>query len=433
MADASLPLEPWVKSLSPELDEPHHLAEFCRALDDETITRILSSIATRHGKTTTIGHWMVRDLIRNPKLEFLYFAHKAEFAHAQNRGFRRLYIEAGGRLQSDFSTIKEWRTPEGGGIVALSADQDVIGRGYHRIVVDDPLGSPQDADDPVIRAEVDAKIRFLTTRLHPGARVLINMSRFHPEDPIGRRVKETAQGWLHIQQPAILPSGVPLWPERWTLEALMALRNELAIDDPAERIWWAQYMGDPKPESGDLFRVPARYAELPCDPLSRTAIGIDAAYSTSKTSDWFAVCAMTSYLGRGYMRHMMRFKASEERVLAELRAAQDIYGHCPIYSYMSGPEIGTARYLAAMGIPVQVLKARYHKITRARKTIDRWNSGGLFLPNNAPWLSGFLSRVQAWRGIDGDQDDEIDAMVSCHDGLMSSGVTKPMTVGPRRM
>jgi len=107
---------------------------------------------------------------------------------------------------------------------------------------------------------------------------------------------------------------------------------------------------------------------------------------------------------------------------------------------MAGPEIGAAHNLAAKGLPVQVLPARFSKLIRARKTIDRSNGGGAYegrilVPEHAPWVNDFVRRLTQWRALDGDEDDEIDALVSVHDGLFGSGagVTPASTCGRPRM
>lgn len=433
MSLEDLSLGEFIPALSPEYTNPTHLAplvDVIERMDHEPI-RTCSSVATRQGKTTTIGHGIARILKRNPRKEIIYFSFGADFAYKQNREFRRLALEAKVELSKDFSTIKEWRTTDGGGVFACSADQDVIGRGADYVIVDDPIGSPEDADNPEIRENVDKKIRFLTTRVHPGGSVLLNMSRFHPDDPIGRRT-----GWDQISMPAILDAGTPqersLWPARWSLVELKRLRNELAVGDPAERTWWAQYMCQPLPDGGNLFNPPARYENVPNWAGYRDALGVDMAFSTSKSADWFALVAVRTYIDTMYVRNVYRVKADMGALESTIRAAWDAYGRCPIFSYMSGPEIGAAHYLQSRHIPVEVMKARFNKLIRSQKTRDRWNACKILLPQNAPWLGGFLQRLAQFRGVDDDPDDELDALVSVHDGMMSSGVTRPMTLGKPR-
>ena len=446
---ADLSLGEFIATVSkPDLQDPHHLGPLKDILERMTTghgVRGLSGVATRHGKTTIIEHAIVRKLARDPKSEICYFSYGADFAYAKNREIRSLALECGLKKSADMWTIKEWQLEQGGGVFAMSADQDVIGRGFDWIVVDDPIGNAVDADNPEIRQQADSKIRFLTTRLHPGGSILVNASRFHPNDPVGRRLRDTEDKgpvqWEHVEMPAIFDLGGPderaLWPERWSLEQLKQLRAELAVDDPSERTWWAQYMCDPRAESGDLFGSPGRYAQLPVAGF-RLALGLDAAYSSKPTADWFALAAGMFSGSSGYLVDVERFRADEGQAQKRIRAMHDHHGvrigEIPIFSYVAGPEIGMIANMHDVGIPVQGLGARYHKVTRARRTISKWNTGQLLLPMSASWVPGFLSRVLAWRGHDGDQDDEIDAMVSLVDGATHSGVTAPgVPFGQRRV
>ena len=436
---ADLSLGDFIPALSRELEDPHHLGPLKDILERMTTqpgVRGLSSVATRHGKTTTIRHAIIRKLKRCPKAEICYFTYGAQFSYKQNREIRRLAQEAEIPLSKDFNTIAEWRTAEGGGVFAMSTDQDVIGRGFDWVVVDDPIGNAVDADNPEVREEANAKIAFLTTRLHPGGSILVNASPFHPDDPIGRRKKSITEGgpvkWEHAEMPAILDAGHDteraLWHDRWPLPALKQLRLELAVDDPAERTWWAQYMCDPRAESGDLFKSPGRYAALPVAGF-RLGLGLDAAYSAKPTADWFALAGGMFTDSLGYLTHVERFRADEGEAKRRIRAFHDLWGvqvgTVPIFSYVSGPEIGMIANMHDAGLPVQALLARFHKVTRARRTIERHNAGTLLWPMSAHWVPGALSRFLGWRGHDGEMDDEIDAAVSLVDGMTHSGVTPP--------
>ena len=100
---------------------------------------------------------------------------------------------------------------------------------------------------------------------------------------------------------------------------------------------------------------------------------------------------------------------------------------------MSGPEKGAVVYFIEHGVQINVMNARYNKLVRAQKTIDLWNDGRILVPYGAEY-DGFLNRVAAFRGVEGDDDDEIDAMVSAVDGGMWSGQTvATRAVGPRRV
>ena len=147
-----------------------------------------------------------------------------------------------------------------------------------------------------------------------------------------------------------------------------------------------------------------------------------------------SVVVLRMYAGAVYVRDVRRFKLDVSTIRMQLRALLQEYGRAPVFSYVSGPERGIVEDLNANGIPVQPLPARFNKLVRAQKCIDRWNASKVLVPEHAPWLDGFLGRVAAFRGVDGDDDDEVDAMVSAHDGMMGgASATSPLALGSRRL
>jgi predicted phage terminase large subunit-like protein len=422
---ASLSLLDFVPALSLDLKAPYHLAKLADLLErsEHGPVRGLSSVATRHGKTTLIGHHIARSLKKNPKREFVYFTFDADFAGKKSREFRDLAKVAGVKLSPDFNTIKEWRTTDGGGLFACSVGQHVIGRGFHTVIVDDPLGSAHEADDPEIRDQVDAAIRFLTSRVHPGGSVIVNASRFHPSDPIGVRLNSEAVKWEHVEAPCYSFRGsdrIALWPERWPLEELDRMRAELRADDPAERTFYAQFLGDPRPESNDFFGPPTFYSSLPTWSGWRVAHGVDFSYTDAPGSDFFAAVTGRIYGRKFYVLDVQRHRLDATLLENTCKAIIHKYGRAPLWSYQSGPEVGLSRLLVERGVPVASMHARYNKLVRAQKTIHRWNDGDILLPEKhaAPWVQGFLHRASLFRGHEKDRDDEVDALVSVADATL---------------
>jgi hypothetical protein len=353
-----------------------------------------------------------------------------DFAGKKNREFRQLSQLAGVRISDDFNTIREWRTKEGGGVFACSVDQHIVGRGFDTIIVDDPLGSAVDADNGVKRDEVDKAIRFLMTRLHPGGSIIINASPFHQDDPIGRRKREP--GWLDVSAPAIIhdPGRRPLWPERWSLADLDKMRQELAVDDPAERTWSAQWMCDPQPPGLAEIHDPYLYTKIP-DWGFRIGYGADLAFTQGATSDWAAFVAMKITGGKGYVLEVARTKLDAHMIESTLKAFTAKYGRGPIYSYMSGPEVGFARLMRERGLPFVNMLARWNKAVRNHRTVDRHNAGDIQWPANAPWLPDVMRRAKSLRFNEKDVgDDEWDALASVCDAMLGGvGAGSVKTMG----
>lgn len=435
---AGLPLLDLIPALSPEFASPYHLSDWT-ALIEKAATepvRGLCAVPIRHHKTETTLAGIVWLLVQDPTLRIIFLTHSFEAAQARGKRLRQLAEETKVGPTRGWNTIAEWRNDQGGGVVVMSADQSKLGYDCHVLIFDDPIDE-HGADDPKVREAVDQTISHYTARCmrrgKPGA-VLGVMSRFHPDDPVGRRLQRRAVEWIYVHKPAIIDEGEPteraFAPEVWPLDSLRAMRAELAEKDPTERLWWAQLMGEPRPMGADLFREPTRYMKLP-EWGFRLAYGADLAFTQGDHSDFFALVAMRIYGPKAYVLEVQRHKIDAHMIESTTRAMMNKHGRAPIYSYASGPEVGMMRVLNERGLPFAKMHARYNKIVRAERTIRRWNDGNILIPDDALWAPGFLHRVACFRGNDKDDgDDEIDALVSACDGAMGGAVAGgPKTVG----
>lgn len=430
---SDLPVQDLIPVLSPELRSPHHLTEWCSAIERAAAgepLRAINAEPIRHYKTTTTNHGVIRILLRDPTTPVIHLSASFERAQAVGKKIRQL-AEAADHLGAKIgpsrgqNTIVDWRNDAGGGVVVMSADQSKLGYDCGCLVFDDPIDE-FGAEDPKKRDAVDEAIAHYTARCmrngKPGP-VLGVMSRWHPDDPAGRRLARRAVNWEYVHHPAIIDEGLEteraFAPDVWDLPALKAMRAELKESDPFERIWWAQLMGMPQVIGGNKFGPPARYASLPAGPY-RTIMGCDLAFSKSARADWFSACVLRLYGRRAYLVRLIRDRLEIPMIVSHLRAMHTQYGWAPIWTYVSGPEIGTVKHLIERGLPAQPMPARYNKLVRAQRTMKRWNDGDIVIPEDTadPVIPGFLQRVSLFRGHDDDEDDEIDGIVSACDGGM---------------
>lgn len=437
MAFESLSLLDFIPALSPEFKRdgydgsPRHLSDWCAIIESANRTdgvRALCDVPIRHYKTETTLHGIVWLLVQDPTREIIFLTHTLEAAQARGKRLRQIAESAGVGPAKGTNTITHWQNDRGGGVVVMSAAQSKIGYNCHALVVDDPIDEDA-ADDPEIREVVDKSIAHYTARCmrrgKPGP-VLILMSRWHPDDPIGRRLSRG--GWEYVHHPAILDEGQAteraFAPNVWPLDELRKMRAELKQADPAERIWFAQLMGDPQPEGANLFGPPSRYESFPSGGY-RVAYGVDFAYTDAPGSDYFAAVAARVYGRKVYILDVQRHKLDAVQLEDTCRVMLAEHGRAPLWSYQAGPEVGLSRLLLQRGIPIGIMPARYNKLVRAQKTVRRWNEGDVLVPAHAPWGPGFLHRVSLFRGHEKDRDDEIDALVSMCDAVLGGGGVAP--------
>lgn len=431
-----------IGKISPDFTAPHHLAEWCsvleRAARGEPV-RALCTYPIRHFKTETTLHGVILALLMDPSRRIVTMCHDHERAMWLGKRIRELARRTDVGPARGNDTITHWENERGGGVSCMSAEQSREGYDCHMLVCDDPINEKQ-AGIADKRDAIDRNINYYTSRcMRRGQRgpVLIVMSRFSPDDPIGRRQGRSVERWETLHRPAILDLGLPteraFAPNVWPIEELRAQRASLAESDPYELVWWSRFQGEPRTSGASVFLEPARYDVVPDWPGSRIVCGFDLSFTSGTKSDYSAYCVLKCYGRKAYVIAAKRFRADLDAVTTELRTVINAYPSAQLVSYMSGPEVSIARSLARSGITINVLHARDPKFVRSQPTVRAWNAGDIMLPYVSSWGESMVSRLESFRGVEADADDEVDALVSAYDSVLGSiGPSGPRTFCARR-
>lgn len=445
------PLLKWIPQHSPEFDEPIHFGDIGELFGEALANvrgqaaeplRVLCTYPIRHYKTETFLHGVLWLLMHEPTLRIVVLTYSHGRAKDMGKRLRELARRTEVGPARGFDTIEDWKNDAGGGVVVMSAEQSKEGYDCHVLLCDDPLDEVGAASAEK-REQVDRAISYYTARCmrkgRPGP-VLLIMSRQHPDDPIGRRVARTAVRWRHLHQPAIIGLGTSqeraFAPNVWPLEELRRIREEAKESDPYERVFWSRFQGEPVAVGASFYREPARYTTLPEWLGFREAIGLDMSYSPKRTADWFAATLVRFVDRKAYVVATLRVKPDPREVPGLIRAMQAMSrgGNAPVYTYAGGPEFGVvARLNADHGLNVQAMNAGLNKLWRSQRTIKRWNDGEILVPADAVWAASYIKRIQGFSGLDGDEDDENDALVSVCDAVLGSGMAKPIAAGKWRI
>lgn len=371
--------------------------------------RIVIATPPRHGKTDTLLHAFAWLLANNPQQTHAYATYGQELANSKSRRARRLAQDAGVNLDPASTSVKEWRTQAGGGLLATGAGGPLTGQGITGLgVVDDPLKNRQEAESSLIRERVWEWFNdVFYTRLEPGASAVIVATRWHPDDLSGRLI---ADGWKHITLPALSNDGTALWPDRYPLERLTEIREQVG-----EYTWASLYQGEPRPRGGTVYQQPTFYDELPTGPY-REAHGFDAAYTAKTHADYSVTITGRLIDGRIYVTNMIRDQLEPRHYIAKLQAQ----GINDVTWFLSGTEKGLVAFLKDQGIRVREIKATGDKFVRAQPSAAAWNAGKILVPKDAPWLDAMLSEVTTFTGLNDAHDDVIDALAALHHTLTAT-------------
>jgi hypothetical protein len=134
-------------------------------------------------------------------------------------------------LARDDRSAVRFATRAGGSYFAAGVRGPLMGRRADLIVIDDPIKSQSEADSATCRDALWDWFRAdLTTRLTPGGRIVLVMTRWH-EDDLAGRLLASGDGWQTLCLPAVAEAGdlfrqpgEALWPE-WEDAAALARRR----------------------------------------------------------------------------------------------------------------------------------------------------------------------------------------------------------------
>jgi predicted phage terminase large subunit-like protein len=414
-----LALGDFIPEISPRWERPDHLAQLLDVFERikrGEVVRVLLSVPPQHGKTETELHGIAQLLAIDPRKTHAFTSYAAQYAESKSRLARDYALRAGVKLRGDSTAVHEWRTADGGGLLATGVGGPLTGQGVDGVIlVDDPFKNRAEAESQLIR---DRVFEWFTsaamTRAHPSTSVIVVHTRWHPDDLIGRLCKEVDESgkplWEHINLPAVSEKGEALWPKHRPLPFLEAARRRSEYD------WWSMFMGVPRSRGAGIFRDVYYYDVLP--PTYRVGVGVDLAYTSKTHSDWCVAVALAESQGNFYALDVRREQSNPPTFAAQLRVMKAAYPGARMLWYTSTTERGLADLLRSeSGFPLVGELATADKFVRAQPVAAAWNAGKIFLPRSAPWLVDFISEVCGFTGVNDRHDDQVDALAAAFDVL----------------
>jgi predicted phage terminase large subunit-like protein len=415
----------FIPALSPRFMRPTHLAPllglFERIAAGEQVRAVIS-VPPRFAKTESLLHSLVWLLLLNPELQVIFASYAARLAETKSRRARTLAATAGVPLADDARSRANWRTSVGdGGMWATGVDGALTGIGGNVIVVDDIHKGRAEAESATIRESIWSWFKSdLTTRAEPGASIIVNGTRWHPEDLPGRLI---AEGWEAVNLEALTPAGESLWPERWPAAALLKICAELGGPESYE--WTSLYCGRPRGRGSRAFGDCHFYDERPAT-FEALSIGLDFAYSTRTHADWSAAVLVGRHAGKYYVIDVVRARLEPREFRARVQAMIATWPAARAAAYHAATELGGIEFMRDGGISVDARTATIDKFSRAIPTVAAWNQGSILLPRSAPWSDAFVSEIASFTGTKADRhDDQIDALAAAFDSLNGGAWQSP--------
>lgn len=200
-------------------------------------SRLIVNMGPRTGKSLLISKWLPTwylDLF--PDRHVILGTHTDGLAKRYGRYVRdelQTNVACATKVSDDNTAKDEWSTVAGGGMKCAGVGKAIMGYGAHLFVIDDPYPNWTKAWSPTYRREVEEWFdAVVSTRLEPGASVVVLHHRMHPADLTSYLLKRD-DGWAHISLASLALPGDPLGraegeaicPERFTARQLERRRR----------------------------------------------------------------------------------------------------------------------------------------------------------------------------------------------------------------
>ena len=385
----------------------------------------------RHGKSeqATI-HYPAYRLLVDPSMRIIIGAYNHSLACNFSRQARRIASKFDFPFADDQNRQNQWGSEYGGGLYAVGVGSGVTGFGADLVVIDDPVKSRAEAESPTYRQRVlDWYQNDLYTRLHPGAAIVLIMTRWHSLDLAGQLLEEAKNGgeqWNVVSLPALAEPNDPLgreeggalWPERYGPDDFARIKK--AIGSYA---FSALYQQSPSPRDGGFFRPEwlriVDQEAIPADVLS--CRGWDTA-ATPGSGDYTAGVRIVRIGDRYRVTDAWRDQVSPAERRGRQRLIAEMDGFLTVQHLAQDP--GSAgvdqvehdtRNLA--GFPVVTHKPTGSKEVRAMPFAAACEAGLVEL-ERGPWNRDFIDELCAFPT--GRNDDQVDAAADAFNYLSRS-------------
>ena len=423
----------FVKQMWPEFIEGRHhkiMAKKFEEIAEGKIKRLIINMPPRHTKSEFASYLLPGWLLgKFPNKKVIQASHTAELSVGfgrkvrnliSNDEFGRIFPRVG--LQADSKAAGRWSTSKGGEYFAIGVGGNVAGKGADFFIIDDPH-SEQDGKNLNSDSFDSAYEWYLTgprQRLQPGGTIILVMTRWGKRDLTGRLLEDAAKNpnsdqWEVIEFPAIMPSGLPLWPEFWSLEELEKTKATLL-----PRFWAAQYQQTPTSAESALikrewWKIWTPEKPPPCEFIIQSW---DTAFTKNTRSDYSACTTWGVFYdddekGKPYPNVILLDSFKERMEFPELKAValEHWKNWNPDAFIVEAKASGLPLIyeLRKMGIPVQDFTPTKgnDKISRVNAVADLFSSGIIWIPETR-WAQELVEEVADFPN--GANDDLVDSM-----------------------
>lgn len=362
---------------------------------------------------------------QHPRDSIIAACHTSGLARYFGRRARSVVVEEqsllGYAIISEDRSSGHWSTTGGGEYYAAGVRGTIIGRRADLAIIDDPVKSQMEVESSTQRDRIWEWYRAdLLPRLKPSARIILVMTRWHPDDLCGRLLQEEAPQWQNLSLSALSleadqvrrTPGETLWPAWENIDVVSRKR-----DTTGHRVWSAQFQQTPTPPGEKLFKVDLiDFIDcLPLEPPGQMVRAWDLAAATPDRGDpdWtVGVKLLRRDNGHYVVLDVVRMRGSARQVEETIVSTARMDGYAVPIGLPEDPGQAGKSQVAYMtsalsGFNIVASPETGSKLVRATP-VSAQIEGKNFALLRAAWNHPFLEEMREFPH--GRKDDQVDAL-----------------------
>lgn len=440
----------------PDFRESWHHRKVASLLDefvDKEITRLILDLPPRHTKSEFVSRRLPSYILgKYPDTKIISCSYGADLASMMNRDVQKIMTDPAyhevfpnsGLYESNIRTYAHGsylRNSEIFEIVGYNGVYKcagvggaITGYGMDYGIIDDPIKNREEAESSTIREKIWQWYQStFRSRKQKNAAILITMTRWHPDDLVGRLLTLAEQNpkadqWEVFSLPALTDDepiadydertgpGQALWEDEFPADDLLSTKASLTTYE-----WLSLYQQRPSAAAGNLVKKEHfKYCTLENGVLSlsetkkfmlsqcRIFQTCDPAASEKSSADDFvlATWAQTPYNDLALIDIL---KTRMETPVQVPLFRQQYIKWKPLQQWVETNGLGISLYqhLIAEGLPVGKLNAgKADKLTRFIPAATRITAGAVYFLAGAPWLNSYETELLGFPNVK--QDGQVD-------------------------
>ena len=402
--------------------------------------RLIVTMPPQEGKSTRVAKdTPIWALTSNPDCRIVTASYAQGLANRNGRAIRNTiatHPDLGLAIAPDNGSVSEWQiSGRDGGVLSVGVGAGLTGRPADLLIIDDPIKDRKEADSEVFRQNVwDWWTDVASTRLAPGAPVIVILTRWHEDDLAGRLLAaEDGHLWQVVNIPAqadhkpgegetdplgrepgeFMQSARRRTHQQWeairirsgarTWASLYQGRPSAAEGDILKRDWWKRYDTLLHLERPDGTCIVTGYDDM--------LISWDLTFKDTKGSDYVVGQV---WLRRGvdaYLLDQVRDRMDFPRTVSEFKRLARRWPQATlkiVEDKANGPAVIASLRRKITGIVPE--EPQGSKVARANAVAPLIEAGNVWIPTDelAPWADDLVEEAAAFPN--GKNDDQVDAL-----------------------